>query len=526
MSIKEARLNDEIISLADSQMLRWIDELNGVREADDRARRIKSEIRNIKFDPDYPDAKKRIRFLYDELDRVEFKQDYLSVVMDTVADYRRACRGFFVNGVKYVRLLGTPGGIKLSTIVFVSERLAPELRRRIENGRDLSKKLVPAKYEAYRALTCSGSVPVSMPNGIAVVEEFEVTFHEPAIKLRDDENGGEPVMTYSADEEIALNVCDGCGMMLPSLAERWSREVGLHYVMSGCNTRMSWEKGMLFTFDFLDFAENVAHSFIIKDVWGNDVDLREVEAVLPASMVKLWSGYNSCQEYIDNSITNHYTFSITKVCPEFLDNERLANYQFLQAYHLDDSDLEELLAPTIQELRDILSDDPMKSVLFMKGTHMNESNVMRQPDDCMKGVMIDRELINDPYVRRKVQQAVQGRINDAKIGRIKLRGNFSIASGDLYALCEHMFGMPVNGVLPAGELYSKYWSDADVERVACFRAPMSCHNNIRTQAVSRSSDAAYWYRYMKTVTVFNVHDSLCHALNGADSKESLTPETA
>lgn len=514
LSVKDARANGEIISLADSQMLRWIDELNGVDGADIRARRIKNEIYRIKHDPGYPDAKKRLKFLYDELDRVEFKADYISVVMDSKTDYRRACRGFKINGVGFVRLLGTPGGIKTSTIVFVSERLAPELRKRIDNGRDMTKSFIPAKLEAYRALTCSGSVPVSMPKGVAVIAERELHFTEPAIMLRDGEDGGEPVMEYKSEADIALNMCDGCGMMLPSLAERWSEELELGYVSCGFNTRFSWEKGVVAAFDFIDFAEKVAHRYTFTDIWGNEVDVRNVELVLTGSMVKLWSSYSSCEDYMRNCEENHYTFNITKTCPEVLDNERCLNYQFIQSYELTDDDLEELLEPTIRELHDITSDDPMMSVLFMKGTHINERNVMRLEDDAMKGVMIDRELYRDPYVRGRIRNAVQGSITDAKIGRIKVHGNFSIIVGDLYALCEHMFGLPVSGILKTGELYSKYWVDAD--NVVCFRAPMSCHNNIRTQMVSRSEDVLYWFRYLTTATVLNVCDSLTHALNGAD----------
>ncbi len=40
-------------------------------------------------------------------------------------------------------------------------------------------------------------------------------------------------------------------------------------------------KGMVFTFDFLDFAEKVAGSYMVKDAWGNDVDIRNVELILP-----------------------------------------------------------------------------------------------------------------------------------------------------------------------------------------------------------------------------------------------------
>ena len=46
--MEEARKNDEVISLADSQILRWIDELNGTVDADTKAREIKAEIKKVR----------------------------------------------------------------------------------------------------------------------------------------------------------------------------------------------------------------------------------------------------------------------------------------------------------------------------------------------------------------------------------------------------------------------------------------------------------------------------------------------
>lgn len=89
------------------------------------------------------------------MDSIQYKPDYLCLIIDKEKDYHRACAGFSINGISYKRLLGTNGGIKNSTIVFVSERLHDEIDRRIENGRNKDLPLVPAKLEAYRALACS-----------------------------------------------------------------------------------------------------------------------------------------------------------------------------------------------------------------------------------------------------------------------------------------------------------------------------------------------------------------------------------
>lgn len=193
LPIAEARKNEEVISLADSQVLRWIDELNGNTDSDLRAREVKAEIRRVRKEDNSPANRRTLKKLYAELDDIQFKPDYMCLIIDKEKDYRRACSGFSINGVKYRRLLGTNGGIKNSTIVFVSDRLADELIRRIENGRDMTKELVPAKLEAYKALTCSASIPVSMPNGILVVPDCETKFTDDIIYL-DDEAPGDPLM--------------------------------------------------------------------------------------------------------------------------------------------------------------------------------------------------------------------------------------------------------------------------------------------------------------------------------------------
>lgn len=516
LPLSEARKNEEVISLADSQILRWIDELNGVVDADERAKAIRREIREKRSDTSGAHNKREIRALYGELDAIQFKPDYMCLIIDREKDYYRACQGFSINGVEYTRLLGTNGGIKNETIVFVSCRLADELRHRIENGRDMSKELVPAKLEAYKALTCSASIPVSMPKGILVVPDCETKFLDDVVYL-DDENDGEPIMEYRPNTEITLNASDGCGMMLPSLAQRWSEELGLDYVMSGCNTRMSWEKGMVFTFDFIDFAEKVAGRYIVKDAWGAEHDIRDVELVLTTSMVKLWDGYDSLDSYLANSISNGYTFGVTKTCPKKLEEQRTLNYQFIQGYHLTEEDIDELIRPTMDEIHSILDGDPVKAILYLKGIGLTDESIARMTNDWTKAFLIEPSaFINDPYVRSKIYYLIRGRIDRAKIGVLSVHGNYSIVSGDLYALCQSMFGLTVTGILKAGEIYNQYWMDAGVSEVVCFRAPMTCANNIRKVTVSHTGSAAYWFRYIHTATVLNAWDTITMALNGCD----------
>ena len=513
LPLEEARKNEEVISLADSQVLRWIDELNEISDADKKAKEIKLRIKHLKRETDSVQNKREIRRLYKELDELQFKPDYMCLIIDKPKDYRRACRGFSINGTEYRRLLGTTGGVKNSTIVFVSRRLSDELNRRIDNDRDKNKELVPAKLEAYKGLTCSASNPVSVPNGILVVDDVETEFVSDMIYLT-DENDGEPMMEERSSQTIKLDASDGFGLMLPSLAKRWSEELGLDYMVSGLTSRFAYEKGMIFTFDFIDFAEKIAHNYIVKDAWGDEVDVRNVEVILTTSMVKLWDSYECCEDYINKSLKNKYTFAVTKTCPEFLERERNLNYQFIQSYDLDDNDIEELTAPTVNEIKDVLGGDWKKTILFLKGSGLTEKNVPKLADDYAKAMMIDCRMVNDTYIQNNIYQLIKNRIDEAKTGVLKVHGNYSIVSGDPYLLCQSVFDLEKTGLLKAGEIYNQYWADIGADELACFRAPMSCYENIRLLHSASNEQIRYWYRYMKTCTILNGWDTTMAELNG------------
>lgn len=520
LPLAEARRNDELISLADSQIIRWLDELNGITDADAQAKAIKYEIRRLKREPNDIQTRRRIRKLYEELDAIQFKPDYVCLIMDREKDYHQACKGFKINGMTFHRLLGTNGGVKSSTIVFIADRHGDEIRRRIDNGREPDTPLVPAKLEAYKALTCSASTPVSQPNGIIVVPDCETEFFSDVVYI-DDTDTGEPSMETKAGEPVTLNESDGYGIMLPSLAERWATDIGIDYLPSGVNTRYSFEKGMVFTFDYLEFAETVAGSYMVTDAWGQERDVRDAELILTTSMVKLWDSYDSCEEYIRNCTENHYTFGVAKVAPKALEDEHTMNYQFLNPFDLTDEDIDELIEPTMSEIQDVLNDDWRKTVLFAKGVGLNEHSIERMEDDFIKAMLVEPGMIDDPYVQSKIFQLIKRRITDAEVGVIKTHGNYSIVCGDPYSLCQSMFGLPVTGLLKPGEIYNRYWVDAKSLDLLCFRAPMTCMENIRAVHVNTSAEAQHWYQYMTTCTLFNSFDDAASALNGMDKDGDL-----
>lgn len=526
LSIPEAIQNEEIVSVGENTLIRFVDNLNGTIISDVRndVRNIEKQIRKIKSMPTSMGNRNQIKKLYERRYKKLFIKDYVSIVIDNNRDFNRInnSKGFFINGIKYKRLLGTPSGIKKRTIFYVNENMYEELNKRIENGRDLSKEIVPSKLESYKSLVCSSSIPVSNPKGILVVDDCVTEFKANVITI-DDTQSDLPVIKHEKDYPITFEESDGYGLISPELSKKWLGEISDEdYVPSGFCIRNSFCKGMVFTFDFQKFGKEVANNFMVRDIWGCERDIRGVDLVLTASMLKLWDSYDSLEHYLSCCEKNGYSFSVTQYAPAQLENERNLNYQFIQSLYLDDQGIEDLIAPTVQEIHDVLGLDYRKSILFLKG---KDIDFQKEDDDFIKALMVDRRIINDPFVRSKIRNMIKKRIDEAKVGVLKVSGNFSIVSGDPYSLCQSIFGMKITGLLGAGEFYAKYWTDRGVNRVACFRAPMTCHNNIRILNLKNTQEMQYWYEYMDTVTIFNSWDTTAHALNGLDKDGDIVLTT-
>ncbi len=506
----------DVVALGDSQLLRWICELNNTKDLDTKVSELKKEIKAIKKQSKTRENQAKIRRLYDSLYTLQYQKDYVCVIMDSEKDYDRANQGFKINGFKYHRLLGTNGGVKKSTITYVSDRVYEEIVRRMDNGRNKNKPVIPAKLEAYQALICSSSTPVAMPR-ILIVKDCVVHFQEDVIKISDEQEG-EPILTTEKDYLVEYCDSDGYGLMSPE----YSRKINQGQIISGVNTRFAWTKGMLFTFDFVEFAKKKnGEQYFVQDAWGQWRDVRNYDVILTTSMVKLWDFYESLEHFIDCCNENHYQFSVSKTMPQKLEHVRNGNYQFLQTYDFTDEELLKLCKPTIDEITDVLGNDWRKTIVFLKGMFLNDETIEQTDNNFMKAIMIDPRVLEDPFVIRKIRTMIQKRIYMASKGSIQLSGNFSVISGDLFSLAQSIFGLPVTGLLKSGQVYHKYWIDRQAEEIVLFRAPMTCHNNIQKRSVVHNEEMDFWYQYNTTGLILNSWDTTCDALNGADKDSDM-----
>lgn len=462
------------------------------------------------------------KILNKNIREIDFSKIFMQVVIDKKSDFGRATckKGVTVNRINFRRFVGTTGGLKNNTLLFCNSQYVDKLNELCECKRNKNVPLVPAKYEAYKALTCSASQPICNPSGILVVRDCITKYFADVISLDDGIESDEPLRTIIKDKELENNVSDGFNLCTIEYMQRVGESLGIDYTPSGVCLRNAWLKGMLYPFPIIEFIEKYNNSnYLIEDIWGNIQDIRNCEMIVTESSLKLWSAYSSIDEYVNACKECGYGFSVTKISPHILEERRELNYQYLQSYDFTDEDIEELCAPTIQYLKDAMCGDYSSTIKFLGITDNADIN------SWQRALFTSEYMMGDPYVIDSVHRFIKKKMNDAKIGKLFVDGNYQIASGDPFALMQSICGLEVTGLLKAGECYSKFWIDKNENEIVLFRSPMTSHNNIRMCQVNNSEECQYWYQYMDTIMIINGWDSFCMAENGEDWDSDLNFST-
>lgn len=453
------------------------------------------------------------KILHTNIAEIDFSEIFLQVVLDKKADFNRITshKGVTVNGINYRRFVGTTGGLKNNTLLFCNSKYIDQLNELCECKRNKAIPLVPAKYEAYKALTCSASQPICIPNGILVVKDCVTQYYADVISLDDGKDSDEPVMETVYNKQLKNIVSDGFNLCTLDYMKRVSESLGLDYVPGGVCLRNAWLKGMLYPFPIIEFIEECNDgNYFIKDIWGNTQDIRKCEMIITESSFKLWMAYDNIESYENAYKECGYGFSVTKIAPPVLEEQRELNYQYLQSYEFTEKDIEELCTPTINYLKSAMCGDYASTVAFLGITENTDVN------SWQRALYTSEYMLGDPYVIDSVHRFIKKKTEEAKIGKLFVQGNYQIASGDPFALMQSVCGLEVTGLLKAEECYSKFWIDKNVNEIVVFRSPMTSHNNIRMCAVNHSDACKHWFQYMDTIMIINAWDSFCLAENGCD----------
>ena len=290
---------------------------------------------------------------------------------------------------------------------------------------------------------------------------------------------------------------------------------------------------MVNTFPILEFCELKNNgNYIIKDIYGKDVDLREIDVILTEGQVKLWDSFGywdgdefipSQEVYEENIKKNDIVWGVTRFTPEEDERILITNYQFLQTLKMSDDDIKELCQETVDYIQGVTYENYWYTLLFMLGENMDErkiKNYMKSSDNYwLKTLIMNPNLIHDKYTKEKIRDLISKRIEQACIGKIMVTGNFQVIVPDSYALmewCCYRDEKRVKGILKAGECYSRFWENRNKRKILSQRSPLTHFSECHLMDVKWDDEIDYWFRYSYTGFYLNVHDDSVMRFAGSD----------
>lgn len=519
ISFEDCLRSGLIVSLADSQMLKSTRDITGQKIDRVQLEEWYSERDKIKKRKNTKENRARLKELQQNIYDMMYIPEYVTVVMESIKDYERMYkRGFIFNGKTYKRFSCSASQARVSTIVFVDEKIKPELKRRLDNGRDLQHPLAPSKYNAYFGLYSSATKQVTKPRFCIIPDYEETQKVDVEFVIEQPIDFDDIIEPRTIDMEF--NRFDGSGLISPQMAVQWGKDLGEDYTPCQFCIRCAFTKGMVNEFDFLQWCEEVnGGNYEITDVYGNKRDLREIDVILTAGMAKLWDSWESQESFEENCKNNGIFWGVTKYAPKEDKRVLTTNYQFLQTLNLNDDMIADLCKDTVDYIKGVSYDNIYYSMLFMMGENGTQESVERFMESSdnywLKSLILNNTLINDKYSKEKIRDMIVRKIELACLGKLITQGNFQCIVPDSYAFMQAMFKLPVTGLLKAGEMYSQFWNNRGVNKVDTMRSPLTHFSEHYVVDLKKNEDTEKWFRYSYSGFIVNAHDE--HTLRWAGS---------
>ena len=530
LSFEDCLRSGLVVSLADSQMLKSVRDITGQKVDRVQLEEWYEERDRVKKRKNSKENRQRIKELQKNIYDMMYIPEYVTVVMENIKDYERMFKkGFKFNGKTYRRFSCSASQARVSTIVFVDEKIKDELKRRLDNGRDLQHPLAPSKYNAYFGLYSSAIKEVTKPRFCIVKDYTEVKSVDVDYvieKGRDEDDIIEP-----RTMDIEFNRFDGSGLISPQMAEIWGRDLGEDYTPCQFCIRYAFTKGMVNEFDFVEWCkEENDGNYVIKDIYGKDVDLREIDVILHESMGILWSSWASQEEYEKNSKEEGIVWGITKFNPKEDKKVLTTNYQFLQTLNLDDEMVKSVCQDTVDYIQGVSYDNIYYSLLFMMGESGNLESIdrfMKSSDNYwLKSLILNHNLLNDKYSKEKIRDMIIRRIELACLGKLHILGNFMCIIPDSFAYMQWITGQEVKGLLEAGQMYSQFWNKLGVNKVDTMRSPLTHFSEHYVVDLVQNEKTEKWFKYSYSGFIENSHDEHTMHWSGSDRSNSWSPYLA
>lgn len=394
----------------------------------------------------------------------------------------------------------------------------------------------------------------------AILPEMEFTYINNylqfAEKIVQDEDGKE-IRVIDKDNlrlekhpnlKVKHTAMDGSGFMMPHIAEEITKQLKKTYRIDwvGFRTLGNAGKGLLVEFDWKKYLreEHGLNSLIVKDMWGNDVNLFEADIVLNESVVKWAKLFKSYEEMIQaredfkeySSLFN--SLCITKLNKEEPKEYSLTNYQLLSNLNLTPKELRELAREDIETYSKAVIDKNIDIIRIMLGDWAYDEKELENKrftpsTKIHQALQIDEKLINCETAKFTIEKMINKKIHQLAGGRITVKGNYKVIIKDVFSYFDSLIN-PNNYNIEDGKIkvigyISKNGLNAKtnyVPREKGYRTLARCPLNsateiIKTELVESKMYDKYFGDFSKDI-IFYAFDDNMMLQSGADEDTDIS----
>jgi hypothetical protein len=381
--------------------------------------------------------KKKIISLYNFA--VNHKTDYFSLSADTIREefYNNGVNVEYItrkrNGdiiktevIHYKMLYRSTGKAKKGTCMFIRDKLYNKAINYLRMGIKLPKHNADiVGISAYSSLVCSGIVgKVKInPKNILVLKDVDRYFNTNVISVEIDENK-HCIAKAIKDYKLKNTLFDGQALIDSSIFPNW----GNGYILLRhhfCKMAAFCSNIQLF---FRDYFGDDYYSATVKDMWGNEHYVKDIELITTDNAMK-WIKYDVSYDYWCNKVyENDCMFGIVKTAhPSKLGTVQRMSYQMVNS--LDVEIMENVCKESIEYINRLKTDDDFFLDYLRK--NINFSN---DYEALIALCEQNRDFLRSSYFRDRKKAIIMTYVLNFKSGKVIQNADNLVIVGSPYAM--------------------------------------------------------------------------------------------
>lgn len=421
--------------------------------------------------------------------------------------------GFNIDGSQYVRYKRSSGSARVGKCLFIDERLYNRIHRWDLAGLNIRKgdKIDLAAFESYISLTASSIISTIeiQPQNILLIEDFVSVFKDNAVAAYLDSNG--EVKTEHREVEVKNSIWDGQSLMDTSLFGKYSAYGFLLL-------RNRFFKSAAFHCNIQQFfADNDITDVSQLNGMTRATKIEDIKLITTPSSIK-YLKFGSFEQWLDCLDT---TFGVVKheKPTHFMDGRLVqCHYQLINTLQLSPSDVENLLAPSLEYLK-LLKTEP--SVFRFHIKYPEDTDITCGPLLTKNDIVYRLMGINDDFAQTKLysdfrNDCITSFVSDMRKGRILVNGNYSTLCGNPIEMLMSSIGR-FNGTsqIGVGNVFNTRFDYG--QTLLGSRSPHVTMGNILLVRNTYNKDIC---RYFKTtdeiIYVNSIGENILERLSGSD----------